>query len=219
MGHPRVEWFDPGYWRRQGAVTGEAVGRGSALFLETEFGPAVLRAYLRGGWASRVSRDRYFFISWERSRPAAEFRILAELAEAQLPVPAPLSAMGRKQGLFYRGWLMTRRIEGVEPLADRFTEEPPETWRRIGACIRRFHDFGVVHADLNARNILVGGHSNGDSGIYLIDFDRARIDAGNDSAFRANLQRLKRSLDKWWPDGGDDKASRWQALLDGYGAP
>jgi 3-deoxy-D-manno-octulosonic acid kinase len=28
-------------------------------------------------------------------------------------------------------------------------------WRATGACIRRFHEEGVVHADLNARNILI----------------------------------------------------------------
>ena len=30
------------------------------------------------------------------------------------------------------------------------------TWIAIGRCLRRFHDLGVCHADLNAHNILIG---------------------------------------------------------------
>ena len=90
---PGPETFDPAFWRERGALAGEARGRGSAYFLETEFGQAVLRQYLRGGQAARVSRDRYLFTGFERSRPVAEFRMLARLAEDGLPVPWPLAAL------------------------------------------------------------------------------------------------------------------------------
>ena len=53
---PGPHLFDETYWRERGAVEGEAAGRGSALFLDTPFGPAVLRRYLRGGWPAKVSR-------------------------------------------------------------------------------------------------------------------------------------------------------------------
>jgi 3-deoxy-D-manno-octulosonic acid kinase len=69
---PGPELFDPGYWQRVGAVAGQAPGRGSALLLDTPFGAAVLRQYLRGGWPARISRDRYVFTGYERSRPVAE---------------------------------------------------------------------------------------------------------------------------------------------------
>ena len=63
---PEPELFEPNYWERQGRVVGQAVGRGRTLLLDTPFGPAVLRQYLRGGWPARFSRDRYLFTGLER---------------------------------------------------------------------------------------------------------------------------------------------------------
>jgi 3-deoxy-D-manno-octulosonic acid kinase len=212
---PGSELFDPGHWQRQGAVVAEAPGRGSALLLETPFGPAVLRQYLRGGQAARLSRDCYLFTGYRRSRPLAEFRMLARLAAAGLPVPAPLAAICIRAGLCYRGWLLTRRIMTAQPLADLLGagNGSGQIWPRIGAAIRRFHDRGVVHADLNARNILVGDEQQ----VYLIDFDRARVSAGDRRAFAANLRRLRRSLDKLWPSADRGAVARcWAALLEGY---
>lgn len=214
---PAPVLFDPGHWRRAGAVTGQAAGRGNALLLDAPFGPAVLREYLRGGWPARVSRDRYLFTGYRRSRPLAEFRMLANLTGRGLPVPAPLAALCERRGLWYRGWLLTGLIPRAVPLADRLAERGFEAclWRRTGRIIARFHDAGVVHADLNARNILIGP---GDA-IYLVDFDRARFSAGNAGAYSANLARLRRSLEKLWPAGergGLDDC--WRELEAGYGA-
>ena len=212
---PGVHLFDPDHWRRQDRLVGEAKGRGSALLLNTPSGPAVLRRYLRGGQAARVSHDRSFFTGFERSRPLAEFHMLEELSQAGLPVPYPLAAICRRSGLFYTGWLMTRRIMEVLPLADLLAkrDDDPGVWRKIGYCVRRFHDHGVVHADLNARNILVGAADE----IYLIDFDRARISSNDSSAFAANLKRLRRSLEKLWPERTRDRLDRcWSSLMAAY---
>jgi 3-deoxy-D-manno-octulosonic acid kinase len=71
-----------------------------------------------------------------------------------------------------------------------------------------------VHADLNARNILI----REDGAVFLIDFDRARFREGAEQAFSANLKRLKRSLHKFWPDkSGDKDREAWTHLLKGYG--
>lgn len=209
--------FDPEHWQRLGQVAGMAVGRGSALLLDADFGPAVLRQYLRGGWAARVSRDRYLFTGFDRSRPLTEFGLLAKLTAAGLPVPEPLAALCARQGLTYRGWLLTRRIPAVVPLADRLAESSTDTalWRRMGRVIRRFHNAGVVHADLNARNILLGS----DDTIHLVDFDRARISSDNPRAFAGNLMRLKRSLQKLWPSAQRGRLDGcWGELLLGYGS-
>ncbi len=99
---------------------------------------------------------------------------------------------------------MTARIEGVQTLADVLpgANSSTDPWVAIGKCIRRFHDAGVWHADLNARNILLDAQS----GIFLIDFDRARFTPGKAVNGKNNLSRLKRSLEKLWP------ASRMAAL-------
>ena len=212
--HPDGFLFDVAYWRERGAVSGEAVGRGSAFFIEAPFGNVVLRKYLRGGLPGRFIRDHYVFTGWQRSRPVSEFDVLERLHEAGLPVPRPVAAMVRRHGLVYTGALMTLRIDDVSPLADELEARAGDApfWRSVGRCIRRFHDHGVVHADLNARNILVGGER-----IYLIDFDRARIAPGRHSAFRRNLARLRRSLEKFRPPSKDPALEGdWKALLGGY---
>jgi 3-deoxy-D-manno-octulosonic acid kinase len=211
---PGPELFDQGYWEKQGRLSGTARGRGSAFMIEAGFGSAVLKQYLRGGWPARFSRDRYFFLGYSQSRALAEIRVLARLQALGLPAPAPLAAMCERTGLFYRGWLITRRIPGVTPLSDRLSAPAQGLWQRTGAVLRRFHDARVAHADLNARNILV----DDEGAVYLVDFDRARTDVTDRRVLRANLQRLRRSLAKLWPQGpGADLDRAWDELLAGYG--
>ena len=213
--HPQAQLFDVGFWKAQGRVVGEAVGRGSAWFLETPFGSAVLREYLRGGLPGRFIRDRYFFTGWSRSRPTAEFSLLVELHRLGLPAPRPLAALTRRRGLFYGGSLLTERIPGASAVADLMAERAADDafWARIGAEVRRFHDHGVVHADLNARNILIDEADT----VFLIDFDRARRATGASTRFAANLKRLRRSFDKLWPESVRGRLDGcWEKLQQGY---
>lgn len=214
--YPDPLLFNPGYWSERGAVTGEATGRGRAFFLDTPFGSAVLRQYLRGGQAARVSRDRYVFTGYDKSRPVMEYSMLERLSAAGLPVPGPMAAMCARDGVLYRGWILMRMIRDANPLADLIPlrQNDPELWRTTGECIRRFHDHGVIHADLNARNILVD-----DAGeIHLIDFDRARVRKNDTRAFNSNLERLHRSLHKVWPpEDIEQLPTSWRGLLEGYG--
>ncbi len=209
---PGAHLFVAEAWESSGSVVGQAPGRSSALFLETGFGPAVLRHYFRGGWAAHLSRDRYVYTGLERSRPIAEFHMLARLYKMGLPVPQPLAAQCLREGLFYSGDLMTRRLLDVIPLADLpdILQNDPAMWIATGACIRHFHDHGLVHADLNARNILIGSENS----VYLIDFDRAQIRPGARNLFEANLKRLQRSLRKILDPGQLEQG--WKYLQRGY---
>jgi 3-deoxy-D-manno-octulosonic acid kinase len=138
--------------------------------------------------------------------------MLARLHQMGLPVPRPLAAQCAREGLFYSGDLITRRLMDVHPLADLpdIQQSDPAMWMATGACIRHFHDHGLVHADLNARNILISG----DGSVYLIDFDRAQIRAGAQRLFEANLRRLKRSLQKFLETGELEQG--WRFLMNGY---
>ncbi len=213
---PKLRLFDPEYWGKSGLITGRASGRGTALMLNTSFGPAVLRTYLRGGWPASLSRDRYFFTGYGRSRPFREFRILEKLKENGLPVPAPLAAACKHELLSYRGALMMEQIQNVTPLLELLGRATPASpvWMRAGACIREFHQVGLHHADLNVGNILVD-QSTGK--IYLVDFDRCTLNPGMPVNGKANLARLKRSLTKRWPVNNPGSLMEcWKALLDGY---
>ena len=169
MDVPVAETFTPEYWEAHNALQGEAIGRGSAWFIDAPFGPVVLRQYLRGGWAAKLSHSRYLFTTIERSRPFLEFNVLASLHELKLPVPRPLAALCEHQGVLSSGALMTERIEGAQTLADLLPGATDTQWADVGQCIRRFHQAGVWHADLNARNILFDAQSR----VFLLDFDRA----------------------------------------------
>ena len=76
---------------------------------------------------------------------------------------------------------------------------------RVGQTIRRFHDVGLDHVDLNARNLLVGPQGE----VFMIDLDRCRLRApGRWQA--GNLARLERSLEKF------ASAAALPAILAGY---
>ncbi|HVF34656.1 MAG TPA: lipopolysaccharide kinase InaA family protein, partial [Candidatus Saccharimonadia bacterium] len=61
-----------------------------------------------------------------------------------------------------------------------------------GDTIRRFHDAGVWHADLNAHNVL----RDEAGAFWLLDFDRGWLAPPRERWRRANLARLERSLRK-----------------------
>ena len=219
MPAPGVDDFTADSWKARNALVGEAVGRGSAWFIDAPFGAVVLRNYFRGGWVAKVSRDRYFFTGIESSRPFREFRILSELYELGLPVPRPVAALCEHHGVLSTGALITARIPAVQTLADLLPLNHADSdmntgvWGLIGQCIRRFHDAGVWHADLNARNILLDDHLN----VFLIDFDRARFIKGGVVNGEGNLNRLNRSLRKLWPSTDiDTLQAAWILLEAGY---
>ena len=107
-------------------------------------------------------------------------------------MPTPIAARYKRDGMFYRADIITQRIENSESLAARLAKGPlPLTqWIAIGRCIRRFHDAGVHHADLNAHNILLTPEQ-----VYLIDFDRGTLRKRGWWA-DTTLVRLYRSLEK-----------------------
>jgi 3-deoxy-D-manno-octulosonic acid kinase len=179
----------------------------------------VLRQYLRGGWVAKISRRSYFFTSVLRSRPVSEFLLLAGLYDLELPVPRPVAALCEFHGFVSSGSIMTMRIPSARTLADFLPvkngsdENVTGLWQRIGRCIRRFHDAGVWHADLNARNILLDAEYQ----VFLIDFDRARYTPGTVVKGQGNLKRLKRSLEKLWPTGELSSLQvAWAQLEAGY---
>jgi 3-deoxy-D-manno-octulosonic acid kinase len=212
---PGVDYFSDEFWRARQALSGAAVGRGSAWFIEAPCGPVVLRHYLRGGWAAVFSRQAYFFTSVERSRPFREYHVLAEMHAKGLPVPRPVAALCQHHGMISTGAIMTLRIPSAKTLADVLTggNAVEGVWANVGRCIRRFHDAGAWHADLNARNILLDEENR----VFLIDFDRARFNPETPVNGEGNLSRLKRSLLKLWPKA-DMSAMEpaWIELMAGY---
>ena len=213
-GNFAAQWFEPAYWRARGELDGVAQGRAAAHFINSLGKRYVLRHYHRGGLMAHISRDRYGWHNEESTRPFAEWLLTNRLHRAGLPVPAPIGARYLRGGSTYSGDLITERLPTVGSLAEclRTGALSVVTWISIGRCIRRFHDLGVCHADLNAHNVLLS-----EEGVYLIDFDRGQL-RGPGLWRDGNLVRLRRSLVKvtWGLPAERFGESDWYGLLDGY---
>jgi len=214
-GNLSADWFEPRYWAARRELDGRARGRGEVLYIKCADGQRyVLRHYRRGGLMAHIAGDRYAWRGEDSTRPFAEWQLTYTLHRAGLPVPAPIAARYRQQGASYTGDIVTERLATVGSLAECLGSGALSlvTWIAIGSCIRRFHDLGVCHADLNAHNVLLS-----EASVYLVDFDRCRLCAPG--MWRdANLVRLRRSLEKvtWGLPPGRFGESDWHALLDGY---
>lgn len=185
-------WFDPDAWGDR-ATPVHSGGRGGAWFIDASHGPCVLRQYLRGGWAAKLSRDKYYWRGADRVRSFAEFRLLRDLLKHELPVPRPIAACYIREGFFYRAWILLERLLEVQSLADiavQAHENAP--WAETGRLIARFHRAGLDHADLNAHNILFDAKGKG----WMIDFDRSLMRIPATRWRLGNLARLQRSLRK-----------------------
>ncbi|MGM0595387.1 MAG: 3-deoxy-D-manno-octulosonic acid kinase [Pseudomonadota bacterium] len=217
LGHVDGDFFDPQYWAERGLLLGEAPGRGTTVLVQHGEQPLALRHYHRGGLPATLSRDRYLWLGLERSRPWLEWQLLQELYRSKLPVPRPVAARVCRHGPFYRGDIVTEVVAGETLAAWLGRKRLSGVWlMEVGAVLRRFHEAGVFHADLNARNILLDEHGR----VTLLDFDRSERRRPAEAWQRANLARLKRSLDKFRREqrhfAFDDED--WKALLRGYEA-
>lgn len=216
--NPGVRLFDPEWWGEK--ATSHTEGRGTVWFLESGDDHWILKTFQRGGLIARFIKRHYFFCGHSRSRMVHEYHLLSHLHQMGLPVPRPVAAYSRRSTwLGYSGSLITQRLSEVESLASRLSAAQTlgvRRWQEIGRTIRRFHDCDVFHSDLNASNVLLGEH-----GVYLIDFDRGRIrsDSFLGNWRRANLKRLRRSLDKLSMGATFDRAQAWAALVEGYDNP
>ena len=215
INHMREAWFEPATWSGAPSAPGYSGGRGATLFITCEGQDWVLRHYHRGGTMARIASDGFAWLGQDRSRSFAEWRLLARIRAAGLPAPRPVAARYVRHGLLYRADLITVRIPDVVPLSTRLARGalPEAIWRRVGACIGRFHGANVFHADLTAHNLQIDGRDQ----IFLLDFDRGRIMPGPGAWQQRNLQRLHRSLTKISGTGGISfGATEWSAVIDGY---
>ncbi|MBY6073266.1 3-deoxy-D-manno-octulosonic acid kinase [Marinobacter salsuginis] len=210
-GRVTQDWFNAATWGDQARPVSSG-GRGGAWFLQAGEDKLVLREYRRGGLVAKFARYAYAFTREADVRSFAEFRLLNAMLSKGLPVPRPVAAWYRKLSpIQYRAAIIIERLENTSPLADLIAELDGDAWESIGETIRRFHDAGVMHADLNCFNVLVR-----DEEFFLIDFDKSRLTADSAPARwkEANLDRFSRSLVK--VAGEHTRAKVWSDFMNGY---
>ncbi|MEM7752600.1 MAG: 3-deoxy-D-manno-octulosonic acid kinase [Pseudomonadota bacterium] len=212
---PRL--FDADWLQSEGLLVGQSRGRNQAHFLEYNGRQMVLRHFRRGGLVGRINRDLYLGLGVERSRAMREFALLGWMRRQGLPVPRPVAARHVPVGVFCQADIITERIPSARPLEEVLLETAlaDTVWRAVGQTVRRMHDAGIFHSDLNCRNILLDKRQK----VWLIDFDKCERRAPGGWTQR-NLDRLQRSLRKESvrQPGLNWAEADWGALLAGYAA-
>lgn len=181
------------------ALTG---GRGGAIVVQAQRHEVAVRSCRRGGLRAWVLPDTY--VGWA-PRPFREVRATEALRQRGAPVVEVYGAAVRwlAPGC-YKGWVATRYI----PEARTFWEwactapcaaERVATVRRVGQAIRRLHDCGGRHPDLNLNNILICPALES-SMVRFIDFDRSFASGLRWRTPQADLTRLRRSAGKLDPE-------------------
>jgi 3-deoxy-D-manno-octulosonic acid kinase len=176
-------------------------GRGRVWDVPTPAGRVVVRPYLRGGFLAPLARDRYLLLG--RPRPERELFLGLEARARGIPTPEPLAAVVYPRAATYAGELVTRLVPGAPDMAELlFAGElgPAERLRlcrAAGAFLRRLHDAGLRHPDLNLKNLLCR-FDGGQWALHVLDLDRARLGAPVPAAARRRMvRRFFRSLAKW----------------------
>ena len=137
--------------------------------------------------------------------------------------PAVVAGAVYRAGVFYRADLVTDFVPGGIDLATALFEQGSgfdvaEMLVASGQLIRDLERAGVLHADLNAKNILLVEH-DGRFEAHVLDLDRCRIlSVDEPSPGHAMRRRLERSLRKLGSVYTRPlQASEWDALRTGMG--
>jgi 3-deoxy-D-manno-octulosonic acid kinase len=157
-------------------------------------GAVVIKHYRRGGLIRHVNKDRYLRLG--KTRPQREYEMLETVRRLGGSSPAPLlwAVRGRP---FYRGFLVTRRIEGHRSLSDLGPDEAEYCRTAVGKAadqIRLLMKNRIHHVDLHPGNVLLDGEGR----VYVIDFDKARMVSWDRGKLRdAYVGRWKRAVEKY----------------------
>jgi 3-deoxy-D-manno-octulosonic acid kinase len=177
-------------------------GRVPAHVMDAPRGPWVVRHYTRGGRIAALLGDRYLRLA--SPRPFREL-LASDLARAAgIATPEVMVAAVSARGIFQRGDIATRFVADSATLADitfggarRVESERMAAWEAAGRCVRDAAGKGLVHADLNLRNLLVAGDAASPS-VLLLDLDRCRFTrTPGPEHLSAMVRRLHRSAGRF----------------------
>ena len=201
------------------AALEELPGRGAVARLRLEGGgSAILRRYRRGGLAGTFLPD----VFWGPRRGLRELEVAHAARRAGAPVPEPLAIACSRRFLPGRLYMVTREVEDAVPLRAALAGSPVAEASALLAAAARVaracHDAGLVHADLNLGNILVGRARP--SSLVVVDLDRAhfRDDGATVGERFWNLSRLARSHEKLFGREGPWGSDPAPRLIGAYAA-
>jgi len=172
------------------------IGRASIDVLDTAAGALVAKALTRGGVLGPLLPDR--FVNWRR--PWAEALLAEQLSARGCPTPPVVVVRSTAgPGGLHRLELATARVEGAVDLLEalRSQADPRPLAALAGRTLRKLHDAGLRHRDLQVKNLLVRGDGAPVELAWVIDLDRCRLGQALGQEPRlASLTRFTRSLVK-----------------------
>ncbi len=181
----------------------------------------MVRHYLRGGAVARFLTDRYVAVG--KPRPMVEACASRQARERGVPTPAAVAGAVYFAGPFYRADLVTEEVPDASDLARvLFGPEPAPVdgeaaLTASGRLVRRLERAGLLHPDLNAKNIVLHG-AREEPRAHLVDLDRCRARTlGIPAPAFPMRRRLERSLRKFeLRTGRRLSAKAWAALREGF---
>lgn len=182
----------------------------------------IVRHYYRGGAvAAPLLGDRY--LAAGAPRPIRELHAAHHARARGIPTPAVVAGAVYRAGIWYRADLVTEQIPDASDLADVLwgPNEPgipaEVALLATGALVRRLERAGILHPDLNAKNVLVTG-TGSEPRVHLVDLDGCCArDQGVPVPAFSMRRRLERSLRKFESRTGRElPATAWAALRSGF---
>lgn len=174
-------------------------GRQPAYAIPTSIddGMMVVRHNRHGGALARLTGDRFL----HPTRAPHELDVSAALTEAGVPTPHLLAYVIYGRRLAARSDVATRMAAPAADLAAVLAagEEPARTQALdlTATLVAQLSRAGARHADLNAKNVLIGSAAPGaDVCALVLDVDRVTLGWTATDALAHNLRRLDRSLRK-----------------------
>jgi 3-deoxy-D-manno-octulosonic acid kinase len=180
--------------QRPGSADSVLGGRGSICMTDVEgIGPIAIKHYFRGGIIRFLIKQRYLKLGKVRSQ--IEYEILKKVRHIGIAAPEPI-AYAISGFPFYKAWLVTRKIQTRQSLADLSISDLKHACMVMENVIEQVSLLiknKILHVDLHPGNVVVDNNSKA----YLVDFDKARIFSGTrQKLINRYLSRWKRAVVK-----------------------
>ena len=191
------------FGRRPGGPARPGTGRGPMDRFSLAGRPAIGKRALHGGLLGPLLGRLYL----GSRRAVDQVRTAVRLERAGVATPEVLAVgSARAFGPFRAQAIVSRRLQGAQNLYELAAGAPARRRRRdvlllCADLLRRLHDAGFVHADLNVSNLVLERGPEGET-LHVVDLDRGRFHTFVPPKERlGNLARLLRSYEKWIASG------------------
>jgi 3-deoxy-D-manno-octulosonic acid kinase len=160
-------------------------------------GAVVIKHYRRGGLLRHMNRR--YYLNLGKSRAQHEFELLETVAGFGIHVPQPV-AFALRGRLIYQAWLITRKIQKPQSLAELSTQDEKAAGRAMESVVDQIAlliQHRILHVDLHPGNVIMDAAGK----VYLLDFDRGKV-------YHGDRQKLKNRY-----------LTRWQRAVNKHGLP